>query len=51
MWAENIARNPTETYETVFLYGYCLFNKILLGISTIFNLFRNIILMVINKSF
>ena len=51
VWAENIVRNPTETYETAFLYGYCLFNKILLGISTIFNLFRNIILMVINKSF
>ena len=37
VWAENIVRNPTETYETAFLYDYCLFNKILLGISTIFN--------------
>ena len=51
MWEGNIVRNPTETYETAFLYGYCLFNKILLGISTIFNQIGNIILMVINKSF
>ena len=51
MWAENIVQNPTETYETAFLYGYCLLNKILLGISTIFNQIGDIILMVINKSF
>ena len=51
VWAENIVWNPTETYETALLYGYCLFNKILLGISTIFNQIGNIILVVIHKYF
>ena len=51
MWEENIVRSPTETYEKAFLYGYCLFNKILFGISTFFNQIGNIILRVINKSF
>ena len=51
VWAENIMGNPKETYETAFLYRYCLFNKILFGISTFFNQIGNIILMVINKSF
>ena len=44
VWAENIVRNPTETYKAAFLYGYCLFNKILLGISTIFNQTKLVIL-------
>ena len=51
MWAENIVRNPTETFEKAFLYDYSLFNKTLLGINSISKQIGNIILMVINTSF